>query len=119
MYIYIYIHVYIYIYIYVHIYIYPIAKQVRTVPVRGLGTEKNDFGNCASPHPHPPPRFFRKLWQKHGKRIQNEIIRPPGDAPNAPFGDPKSMVAKNKIFDELWGAKGCQRCAKGTPNGLF
>ena len=28
----------------------------------------------------------------------------PEDAPTPPFGDPKSMVAKNMIFDELWGA---------------
>ena len=50
----------------------------------------------------------------------------PRDAPNPPFGDPKSMVAKNMIFDELWGAKGatkgpqidyfrCQKASKNTP----
>ena len=33
----------------------------------------------------------------------------PGDAPNPSFGDPKSMVAKNMIFDELWGAKGATK----------
>ena len=50
----------------------------------------------------------------------------PRDAPNPPFGDPKSMVAKNMIFDELWDAKGATkgpqidhfRCQKASKNIL-
>ena len=58
------------------IYIYiQVAKEVRTVPVRGLGTEKCDCGNCASPHPHPPPPFFRKSWKaanNYGKNMKTQ-----------------------------------------------
>ena len=34
------------------------------------------------------------------------------DAPNPPRGDPKSVVAKQQIFDHFGSAK-------GTPNGVF
>ena len=44
------------------------------------------------------------------KLTQNEINRPlGGDAPNPLFGDPKRMVAKNIIFDELSSAKGAPK----------
>ena len=53
-------------------------------------------------------------------------LNEPGDAPNPPFGDPKSMVGENTIFDQLWGATGapkgpqmysfrCQKASKNTP----
>ena len=48
--------------------------------------------------------------------IPNEINRPPGTLQTPPFGDPKSMVVKNMISDELWGAKGS---AKGPQMDHF
>ena len=118
-----------------------VAKQVRTVPVRGCDTEKVlvlrsvTLGNCAPPTftPHPATsenvekqqKTITTICKNCSKMTSNDSRgrskRPPGTL----RGDPKSMVAKNMIFDELWGAKGtpkgpqtdhfrCQKALKNT-----
>ena len=119
-----------------------VAKQVRTVPVRGCDAEKvlvlrsviSETVLPPTPTPHPDTSENVEKQQKTmattckncPKMTSNDprgrSKRPPGTL----RGDPKSMVAKNMIFDELWGAKGtpkgsqtdhfrCQKASKNTP----
>ena len=103
---------------------------------KGFGTEKCDLGNCAPPTPTPHPDTSENV-EKQQKTITTTCNNCPKMTSNDPQGrskrplgtlrgDPKSMVAKNMIFDELWGAKGtpkgpqtyhfrCQKASKNTP----
>ena len=93
--------------LYTYIYIYPSCKASPHRAGQGLwcwegfGTEKCDFGNCASPHPHPHPdssenvRKQQKKYDRNMKKlIQNEIKRPPVTLPTHPFEIQKAWFLK-------------------------
>ena len=106
--------------------------------LRRFGTEKCDLGNCAIPHPQPPPRFFRRCWnaaknfaKNMKQRSRNDIKRhlttsndikrhhtSPRDAPNPPFGDPKSMLGRNIMLNDFWNAKGTLNGSFSVPKAL-